>query len=226
MRGEIEQPDDLTLVLRAKRLTGSGQTKIRDHMSDLLDQSIILDRAQHLVEAAIRAGADSADAVAARAASSSVGYRDGALEENERSENDSMALRVFIDGCKASISTNTTADPDILTKLAERAVAMARLSPTDPFARLAASDLLMDNDAVNARVKALDPVDLSIPSTDELSKMALEAEETALNIEGVSKSGGASAGHYLGGMVLATSHGFVGSYLSSPHILFCHRHRG
>ncbi|WP_319531014.1 TldD/PmbA family protein [uncultured Cohaesibacter sp.] len=184
-------------------------------MSDLLDQSVILDRAQHLVEAAIKAGADSADAVAARAVSSSVGVRDGSPEENERSENDSMALRVFIDGCKASISTNTTSDPDILSKLAERAVAMARLSPRDPFARLAARSDLMDNAVVPKRVAAIDPFDPGIPSTEELLMMARGAEEGALAVEGVSKSGGATAGHFLGGVVLATSHGFVGSYFSS-----------
>ena len=184
-------------------------------MSDLLDQSIILDRARHLVDAAIKAGADSADAVAARAVSSSVGYLDGAMEENEHSENDSMALRVFIDGCKASISTNTTADRDILTKLAERAVAMARLSPPDPFARLADRNTLMESAEIEERLSALDPVDMVIPTTEELSKLALQSEEAALAIKGVTKSGGSSAGHFLGGMVLATSHGFVGSYMSS-----------
>lgn len=188
---------------------------VRADMSDLLDQSIILDRAQHLVDAALKAGADAADAVAARSASSSVGYREGKLEENEHSENDSMALRVFIDGCKASISTNTTSDPEILRNLAERAVAMARLSPPDPFARLANSDILLSSDLIAERLKQLDPVDLAIPTTDDLSAMAQEAEEAALAEDGVTKSGGASAGHFLGGMVLATSHGFVGSYMSS-----------
>ncbi|PLW75042.1 TldD/PmbA family protein [Cohaesibacter celericrescens] len=184
-------------------------------MSDLLDQSIILDRAQHLVDAAIRAGADSADAIAALAVSSSVGFRQGALEENEHSENDSMALRVFIDGCKASVSTNTTSDKDILSKLAERAVAMARMSPNDPFARLAAREDLMDRAVIEDRLVALDPVDMVIPTTQELSELALSSEEAALAVQGVTKSAGASAGHYLGGMVLATSHGFVGSYMSS-----------
>lgn len=184
-------------------------------MSDLLDQSIILDRAQLLVRAAIKAGADSADAVAARAISSSVGLREGNLEENEHSENDSMALRVFIDGCKASISTNTTSDPDILSKLAERAVAMARLSPPDPFARLAAREVLMEPGEIEARLVAMEPADQTIPSTDDMVAMARACEEAALAMDGVTKSGGATAGHFLGGMVLATSHGFVGSYLAS-----------
>ncbi len=184
-------------------------------MSDLLDQSIIEERAHHLVKAAMKAGADSADAVAARAISSSVGLRDGALEENEHSENDSMALRVFIDGCKASISTNTTDDMDILTKLAERAVAMAHMSPPDPFARLAARSDLMEPSLVEARIKALDPADMNIPTSEDLTRMVQEAEEAAMAVDGVTKSGGAAAGHFLGGAVLATSHGFVGSYMSS-----------
>ena len=184
-------------------------------MSDLLDQSLILDRAQQWVEAALAAGADSADAVAARAVSTAVGYREGALEENEHAENDSMALRVFINGRKASVSTNTTNNAAELKELAGRAVAMARLSPHDPFARLAKQADLMKMDAINDRIADLDPVDMAIPSTEALAKLALEAEAAALEVDGVSKSGGASAGHYLGGMVLVTSHGFVGSYMSS-----------
>ncbi len=184
-------------------------------MSSLLDQTAIQDRAQLLVEAAKAAGASSADAVAARAVSSSVSYREGAMEENEHAENDSLALRVFVDGCKASVSTNALADRDQMVQLAERAVAMARLSPEDPYARLADKDRLIEQSEIATRLAALEPMDETIPNSDTLSGWALEAEEAALAVDGVTKSGGASAGHYLAGVVLATSHGFVGSYLAS-----------
>lgn len=184
-------------------------------MSSLFDQSAILERASRLVEAATAAGADRADAVSARSASSSVSYREGALEENEHSENDSIALRVFVEGRKASISTNAADDPEQLKKLAERAVAMARLSPPDPYARLADPADLIGADLIKTRTEELELVDTILPSVDELADLALKSEEAALAVQGVTKSGGASAGHSLGGMVLVTSHGFVGSYTAS-----------
>ena len=54
------------------------------------------DRASRLVELAIRAGADAADAVASGSASESVGVRLGVLEDVERSEDESIGIRVFV----------------------------------------------------------------------------------------------------------------------------------
>ena len=47
--------------------------------------------------------------------------------------------------------------------------------------------------------------------------MAQAAEQAALSVKGVTKSGGASASAGIGGMVLVTSHGFRGAYLGSSH---------
>jgi PmbA protein len=46
---------------------------------------------------------------------------------------------------------------------------------------------------------------------------ARAAEQAALSVKGVSKSGGASAAAGIGGMVLVTSHGFRGAYVASSH---------
>ena len=61
----------------------------------------------------------------------------------------------------------------------------------------------------------LDLLDATIPSAAELTEMALAVEDAARAVPGVTNSGGASAGWSLGGLVLATSHGFTGSYLTS-----------
>jgi PmbA protein len=47
--------------------------------------------------------------------------------------------------------------------------------------------------------------------------MARAAEDAMLGVKDVSKSGSASASAGVGGMVLATSHGFQGAYLGSRH---------
>src|SRR6187200_2234939 len=175
---------------------------------DLFDQSALSDLAQRLVEAAKRAGADAADAVAVRGISQGVEVRDGRVEESERSEGDDVGLRVLVGQRQAVVSTNDVSG-DGVTRLAERAVAMARVAPDDKYVGLADPSLL-------AREFAdLDLLDRTIPSTAELERRAVEAEAAALAVKGVTRSGGASASSGIGGMVLVTSTGFHGSYLRS-----------
>jgi PmbA protein len=177
-------------------------------MTALPDQSRLVDTAAKLVEAAKRAGADAADAVAFRRIGLSVDIRNGAVEETGRSEGDELALRVFIGNRHASVSTNGLSPAD---ELAERAVAMARVAPEDRFAGLAPADRLARS------FPELDLLDSEIPSVEALIERATRAEGAALAVPGVSKSGGSSAGWSLAGAVLVTSHGFTGSYLGSRH---------
>jgi PmbA protein len=58
-----------------------------------------------------------------------------------------------------------------------------------------------------------------LPSVTRLEELARAAEAAALDIDGVTNSAGASASAGIGGMVLATSHGFRGAYLRSSHSL-------
>jgi PmbA protein len=175
-------------------------------MTQILDQSDLTDRAARLVEAAKRAGADAADAVCVRGISMSVEVRLGKIEETGRAEGDDFTLRVFVGKRTANVSANVVGDP---AELAERAVAMARVAPEDPYAGLA------DADRLATAFPDLDVLDASIPSAAEMTASALAVEDAARAVAGVSNSGGASAGWSLGGLVLATSHGFTGSYLTS-----------
>jgi PmbA protein len=176
-------------------------------MTSLLDQSALSDLAERLVAAARRAGADTADAVAVRSMSLSVEVRQGAVESSERAEGDDVGLRVLIGRRQAVVSTN-----DIkvdVAALAERAVAMARVTPEDKFSGLADSERLARD------FPDLDLLDPDLPSVAVLEERALRAEAAGLAVKGVTKSEGASASAGIGGMVLATSHGFRGAYLSS-----------
>jgi len=176
-------------------------------MPSLLDQTALTELAERLVGAASRAGADAADAVAVRSVSLAVEVRNGAVEESERSEGDDVGLRVFVGRRQAVVSTN---DIKIdVAQLAERAVAMARAAPEDPFAGLADSSRLARD------IAELDLLDPDLPSVAQLEERALRAESAALAVKGVTKSGGASASAGIGGMVLVTSGGFRGAYLNS-----------
>src|SRR5215510_3885513 len=108
-------------------------------MNNSVDASKLVDRVAALVDAAKRAGADAADAVAVRGRSSSVSVRLGKVESTESRESDDISLRVFVGQRVASVSATASSDADTL---AERAVAMARVSPEDPYQGLAAPSLL------------------------------------------------------------------------------------
>ncbi|AXS39470.1 TldD/PmbA family protein [Breoghania sp. L-A4] len=175
-------------------------------MTAHIDQAALEAQAARLVEAARAAGADAADAVAITGVSLGVDVRNGVVEETNRSESDDFTLRVFIGQSQASVSANVFDDP---ATLAERAVAMARVAPPDRFAGLADPALL-------ARTfPELDLVDETPVDADMLRDVALACEAAALDVSGVSKSGGASASWGLAGVVLATSGGFTGSYMVS-----------
>jgi PmbA protein len=173
-------------------------------MSSLLDQTALTDLAERLVAAARRAGADAADALAVRSVSLAVEVREGAVEESERSEGDDVGLRVFVGRRQAVVSSNDIkAD---VSQLAERAVAMARVAPEDPYSGLA------DPAQLARDIPDLDLLDPDLPAVALLEERAQRAERAGLAVAGVTKSGGASA---FGGMVLVTSGGFRGAYLNS-----------
>jgi PmbA protein len=172
-------------------------------MTDSPDAAKLADQVAALVEAARKSGADAADAVAVRSRARGVSVRLGKVEGTEASESDDVSLRVFVGKRVASVSATATSDPKIL---AERAVAMAKVSPEDIYQGLADPALLAGEPA------DLDLFDATEIVTDRLKDDALAMEEAALAIKGVTNSGGAGASAGLGGLVLATSAGFLGQY--------------
>ncbi len=176
-------------------------------MTDLLDTGALVERARRLADAARKAGADAADVMAVRGMSVSVQMREGKVEGSERSEGDDLGLRVFVGRRSASVSSN---DPrEDFAALAERAVAIAKVAPEDPYAGLADPADLAKNWA------DLDLLDPTLTTVAELEDFARRAEAAALAVPGVTKSGGAGAGAGLGGFALVTSSGFEGVSLGS-----------
>ncbi|CAK7254863.1 MULTISPECIES: TldD/PmbA family protein [unclassified Shinella] len=175
-------------------------------MSETIDSASLLARAGELIDRAVQAGADAADAVVVRGRSSSVSVRLGKVEGTEASESDDFSLRVFVGRRVASVSANPGFD---LKVLAERAVAMAKASPEDPYATLAdKADLARDW----PDLELFDPTEVS---AEQLAEAALAAEAAALAVLGITNSGGSGASAGMGGLVLATSHGFSGAYSAS-----------
>jgi PmbA protein len=168
-------------------------------------------RAAALVDRARKAGADAADVLYLAEASTGVQVRLGALEDVSRSEGETIGLRVFAGTRSASVSSSDLSD-EALSALVERATAMAREAPEDPYAGLAPEALLLKGEAPD--VEADDGAD---PSPADLKARALEAEDAARALEGVTNSEGAgfSAGRSV--VALATSHGFCRGYSTSGY---------
>src|SRR5918998_3746539 len=99
-------------------------------------------RAAALTAAARKAGADAADVLYVGDASTGVQVRLGALEDVGRSEGEQIGLRLFVGSRSASVSSSDLSD-DALAALVERASAMAREAPEDPWSGLAPEDMLM-----------------------------------------------------------------------------------
>ena len=164
------------------------------------------DKALALVECARAAGADAADAIYLADASESVQVRLGKLEDVERSESEHIGLRVFCGRRSASIGSTDLGEA-AQGELADRAIAMARLAPEDPYAGLAPEELLL-----RGTPAALDLADPAEPSPAELRALAEAAEDAARAVAGVTNSEGAGASAGAAVIALATSHGFAGAY--------------
>src|SRR3954454_5325065 len=162
-----------------------------------------------LLESAVKfakaAGADAADAVIGRNLSLSVGERLGKIEKLQRSEDQDLGLRVFIGKRQAIVSTSDFTR-NALEELAQRAVAMAKVVPEDPFCGLA------DPSEIDKHPPQLEICDTKEPSEAELTALVREAEAAARAVKGVTNSEGAEAGWGRSEMAMLASNGFYGGY--------------
>ncbi len=179
-------------------------------MSAIRAANTAIETAQRMIEAARAAGADAADALLVQSAETHASIRLGNPEEIERAESAGIGLRVWVGKQVASVS-GTDTHPDTLKRLAEQAVAIARVAPEDPYATLAPEPLL----AGNIDASALDLVDDNPPDLAWLQAQCRLAEEAARAVPGITNSRGASGSVGSAEVALATTQGFACSYRTS-----------
>jgi len=161
-----------------------------------------------LIDAARKAGADAADAMAAEGSSLSIEVRTGKLEHAERSEGTDLGLRVFV-GKRQALVSSSDMRPETIEAMAERAVAMAKEAPEDPFAGLADPSQL----AQGWDLAALELEDPSRePEPAALQADALAAEAACQEIDGITQVQSAAAGYGRHVVHLAATNGFSGGY--------------
>lgn len=180
------------------------------HPETALDEALLHD----VVQAALKAGADGAEAVGMQRRALSVSSREGALEEVEREESRDLGLRVFV-GQRQANASGSDLSAAARGRLVERVVAMARLAPEDPYAGFAPRDRLAAGPTPD-----LDLFDTAEPSAEALEAAAAEADATARAQPGVTNGDGASASWSASEWRLVTSDGFSGGHRSSAYSLY------
>ena len=170
-----------------------------------MDENLLND----VVAAALKAGADAAEAVGADRRALSITVRNSDLEEVEREESRDLGLRVFIGKRQASVS-GSDVSAEARAKLIERVVAMARLAPEDPYAGLADPERL-----ARGPLPDLDLFDPAEPPPEALEEKARTAEAAALAVPKVTNSDGGSASWSSSEWRMVTSDGFSGLHRAS-----------
>lgn len=165
-----------------------------------------------LIDHARAAGADAADALGLYGRSASITVRGGELEDIDNSEGFDIGLRVMVGQRQACVSSSDLSSGAI-QRLAERAVAMAKLAPEDPYCGLAPDTRLSSRRDADG-LDLFDPTEMQ-PA--ELKARAIEVEAAALAVPGVRQAEGASASMAWSAVRLRTSAGFDGGYAASRH---------
>ena len=175
------------------------------------------DLTEAMLDAATKAGAEAADAMATEGKSISIDVREGALEHAERAEGIEIGLRVLIGHRQACVAASDVS-ADTIIQIAERAVEMARIAPEDPFIGLADPDQLAKGWDLSVLDLADDSVD---PSPADLQDAATTAEATAIGTPGISQAEAASATFSRSAVHIAATNGFSGGYTRTSHGLYC-----
>lgn len=157
-----------------------------------------------------QAGAEDADGIVTYGRSLSVSVRGGELEDIDNSEGRDVGLRVMIGGRQACVSSSDVSNHS-LEQLAERAVAMAKLAPSDPYCGL--PDQLMSD----VNVSKYDLRDNHISTPENLKDRALSVEAAAVAVKGVAQAMGSSASFSQSDFAFGNSRGFRAGWASSRH---------
>lgn len=168
----------------------------------------LMDILDDLLAKAKAAGADAADAVTARGASTSVAVRLGKVENLEGAEGTDVGLRVLVGKRQALVSSGDTSR-EALAELAERAVAMARTVPEDPLLGLA------DPGQLATSLPEIDMCDPGHLDADALVERALACEDAGRAVAGITNSNGAEAAWAKSTTAIAGTNGFARTFDSS-----------
>lgn len=169
-----------------------------------------LELAAHIVTLATDAGASEAEATYTVADRFSTEARDIEITKLEQSVGRNVALRVFVNGAKASLATSDLSR-DGLREMVRAAVDAARFVGPDPHGGLPDDALPLQDDAA---LEMYSPDVLARPAEAKIED-ALALERVARATDEIVNSSGARVADADVTVALANSRGFAGSYRAS-----------
>ncbi len=171
--------------------------------------------AEEAVKAARTLGADQVEAGVSYGEGLSVTVRMGELESVGRQRDQSLAITVYIGGCKGSAST-AQFSPLAVEETARKALSIASFTAEDQYAGLADEQLMAQE---FPDLDLYRPWELDVEAAEELARRAEDVaratDKRIKNSEGAAVSTGG------GVQVYANSHGFCGGYATTNHSLSC-----
>lgn len=170
-----------------------------------LDQTV-----KQMLYLAQQAGAKHAEVMVSEQRTLAANVRDGEVEEVESSEAQDLGLRVLI-GHKQACVSSSDLSPAGLEKMAERACAMAKAGPDDPYCGLA------DPDQVKQASKDLQLFDPSSQTVASLIERAKVGEAAALAVSGINLPATTSASWSVGAVCHRASNGLLRQRVNSSH---------
>jgi PmbA protein len=175
----------------------------------------MLDRAAAISAAAMKAGADAAEACMSRVRRGEVRVRDGEIERTVSSDSAGCGLRVDM-GVRQGFASSTDLSGEGVRRLVEAAVAMAGVAPEDPHGSIP------EISAGPRDVPALEDPAVDEIRFDEAFRFALRTEEGALAVDGRIHAGeGSLFAHGRGEVAIASTRGAGSAYTGTHCTLVC-----
>ena len=166
---------------------------------------------EKLLNHAKKLGATHAEAAAIQSTSLTAKCRLGKTEAIEHAQSQDFGLRVFINQKQAGVSIS---GPNIqIHKITERAIAMAKAAPNDPFCGIPQSRNPMPHDKLNLH-------DKNTPDIKTLQNRAKTAEEAGRAVKGITNSEGAEASWSMTESLTIATNGFFGQKHGTRHGVF------
>jgi PmbA protein len=145
------------------------------------------DLLQDILARTLRLGATDAEVRTEESRALQVDIRNRALQNVQNAESTSLQLTAYVGKRKASVGTNHFS-ARALSELVERAVAMAKVAPEDAWCGLAPRELVSSGD--DRHLELCDPGEMN---ATQLEAWALELEDAARTVPGVTQCEGAPA---------------------------------
>jgi len=178
------------------------------------------DAVAHALEAARRAGALAADAVAVESDSVQVRVRDAEIEHVKQARERGLGLRVFVDGGggrSSALTSTSDLTPEVVERMAAETVTLARATAPDPHAGLPEGGFVADAPELGL----LDPADRAATLPAQIAR-AREAEAAARGADPrITNSEGSEASSDFARVAFGNSAGLHAEYESAHHGISC-----